>query len=209
MTASRFRRYTSLSILLDILNEKRLTLLDPRNWDDKNDAFYMELYKSKKDLKSLLALCFAEVRETYHIWKVFAGDSNGVCIEFNKELLLDYFKEMQFGYVKYLTIDKLKKKSDFNYDQLPFLKRLAFKDENEFRFIYEDKNNMISSKSVSIKLDCIQRIIFNPWIPVSVFNSVKAVIQEIDGCKNIIIDRTSLVDNEQWKNRGKEIADLS
>ena len=55
MATSRFRRYTSLSILLDILKEKRLTLLDPRNWDDKNDAFYMELYKSKKELKSLLA----------------------------------------------------------------------------------------------------------------------------------------------------------
>ena len=47
MTTSRFRRYTSLSILLDILKKKRLTLLDPQNWDDKNDAFYMELYKTK------------------------------------------------------------------------------------------------------------------------------------------------------------------
>jgi hypothetical protein len=68
---------------------------------------------------------------------------------------------------------------------------------------------MISSKGVPIKLDCIQRIIFNPWIPLTVFESVKAVIQEIDGCVNITIDRTSLVDNEQWKRRGKEIAGLS
>jgi hypothetical protein len=104
MTASRFRRYTSLSILLDILKEKKLTLLDPQNWDDNNDAFYMELYKTKKGLKSLLALCFAEVRETYHIWKVFAGDANGVCIEFNKELLLGHFKDMKSDYVKYLTV---------------------------------------------------------------------------------------------------------
>jgi hypothetical protein len=209
MTTSRFRRYTSLPILLDILKGKRLTLLDPQNWDDKNDAFYMELYKTKKELNSLLALCFAEVQETYHIWKVFAGDANGVCIEFNKELLLEYFGEMKSGYVKYLTIDKLMKKNDFNYDQLPFLKRLAFKDEKEFRFIYEDKDLVISTKSIPIKLNCIQRIIFNPWIPLSVFESVKAIIQEIDECKTIIIDRTSLVNNEQWKKRGKEIAGLS
>ncbi|MBC7879548.1 MAG: DUF2971 domain-containing protein [Anaerolineales bacterium] len=209
MTTSSFRRYTSLFILLDILKEKRLTLLDPQNWDDTNDAFYMELYKTKMGVKSLLALCFAEVRETYHIWKVFAGDANGVCIEFNKDLLLGYFKEMKSDYVKYLPLDKLKKKSDFNYDQLPFLKRFAFKDEHEFRFIYEDKDDIISSKSLPIQLDCIQRIIFNPWIPLTIFESVKAVIQEIDGCENIIIDRTSLVDNEDWKKRGKEIADLS
>lgn len=115
---------------------------------------------------------------------------------------------MKSGYVKYLTISKLKKKSDFDIDQLPFLKRLAFINENEFRFIYEDRDNLISSKDIPIELDCIQRIIFKPWIPLAVFESVQAVIQEIDGCKNIIIDRTSLVDNEQWKRRGKEIAGL-
>ena len=115
---------------------------------------------------------------------------------------------MKSDYVKYFTIEKLKKKSELDLDQLPFLKRRAFHDENEFRFIYEDKDNMISSKGIPISLDCIQRIIFNPWIPMTVFDSVKAVIQGIDGCENIIIDRTSLVDNEQWKTLGKQIAGL-
>jgi hypothetical protein len=208
MTMPRLRRYTSLPILLDILKKKRLTLLDPQSWDDKNDAFYMELYKARKELKSLLALCFADVRETYHIWKVFAGDANGVCVDFDKEPLLKHFKEMKSDYVTYLSMHELRKRR-ISIDQLPFLKRQAFKDEKEFRVIYEDKDNVVSSKSVPIDLGCIQMIIFNPWIPLTVFESVKTVIQEIDGCKDVKIDRTSLVESEQWKERGKEIAGLT
>lgn len=61
-----FRRYTTLPFLLDILHEKRLPLLDPASWEDKNDSYYLELYKSGKRLKSVLAICFAEAQETYH-----------------------------------------------------------------------------------------------------------------------------------------------
>jgi len=156
----------------------------------------------------VLALCFAEVPETYHIWRVFAGDSNGVCIEFDKDMLLGYFDigGVRRGYVEYLTLGRLKKNESRDLNQLPFMKRHAFRDEKEFRFIYESKEEAISAKGVPIKLNCIQRIIFNPWIHQSIFNSVKSVIEGIDGCDKITIDKTSLVDNEQWKALGREIS---
>src|SRR5438445_12897730 len=89
MSKITLRRYTQLAPLLHLLHRKCLTLLSPRTWDDKNDAYYLEIYCRRKNLGSVLALCFAEAPETYHHWRVFAGKSSGVCLEFEKDLLIN------------------------------------------------------------------------------------------------------------------------
>ena len=205
MTEKSLRRYTSLPILLDILNRKSLTLLDPRFWDDKNDSYFLELYKKHLKLKSVLALCFAEAAESYHHWKIYSGSPSGVCIEFEKDILLnciDGVKGFRADKVKYKEIDRLKN-DDLDIRQLPFIKRYAFKDELEFRLIYESKLENIPSKDVPIYISGISRIIFNPWVPKSVYDSVKAVIEKIDGCNTITIIQTSLIENNQWKKIGE------
>src|SRR5882762_5821833 len=83
------RRYTSVPSLLALLQDKELTLLSPGLWEDRNDAFYMSQYKTKKQLKTLLALCFSESDETYHHWRVFTRGADGVCIHFKRDELLE------------------------------------------------------------------------------------------------------------------------
>jgi hypothetical protein len=87
---------------------------------------------------------------------------------------------------------------------LPFLKRSGFKEENEFRIIYESSSEDITSKDISISIDSISRIIFNPWIPIPVFKSIKAVIKNIDGCDSIPIERSELIDSPRWKRIGEK-----
>jgi hypothetical protein len=87
------RRYTNLPSLLHILQNRKLTLLDPRKWDDGNDSAGMELYRKQKNLKSIVALCFAWGDETYHHWHVFAGGAGGSCIVFHRDKLLKTFNE--------------------------------------------------------------------------------------------------------------------
>lgn len=65
MTKTFLRRYTDLPALIYLLSERKLTLLDPKSWDDQNDAYYLELYREKKRLSSVLALCFTQASETY------------------------------------------------------------------------------------------------------------------------------------------------
>ena len=97
MTTISLRRYTTLPFLLDILNKKCLTLLDPKNWEDKDDSYYIELYKKSLGLKSILVLCFTESVERYHHWKIYSGSlkipcatdcdnviNNGVAFKFSK-----------------------------------------------------------------------------------------------------------------------------
>jgi hypothetical protein len=207
MSEISIRRYTSLPILLDILNRKCLTLLDPQSWDDKNDSHFIMLYKKKQNLKSVLALCFANTSERYHLWKIYAGGICGVGIEFNYDNLQKNYIDIE-GFrsdsVKYKLVQNLKK-DNLEISQLPFLKRWAFNEENEYRIIYESSTEEITSKDISISIDSISRIIFNPWIPISVFESIKAVIKKIDGCNSLRIERSDLIDTERWKRIGEEI----
>ena len=55
---NRLLRYTDLASLILLLTERKVTLLNPERWDDRNDAYFMKLYKDRKHFKSLLALVF-------------------------------------------------------------------------------------------------------------------------------------------------------
>jgi hypothetical protein len=124
--------------------------LSPRTWDDKNDAYYLEVYRQRKNLGSILALCFAEAPETYHHWHVFAGKSSGVCLEFERDLLVDSVCRtpgVQCDFVKYPQIRDLRVTHPTT-EELPFVKRYPFKDEREFRIIGEDAEVMLEAKDL-------------------------------------------------------------
>lgn len=194
-------RYTSLPIALDILFRRRLTLLSPGTWEDRNDAFYLERYREKKKLGTLVAICFSARGETFHHWKVFSSGSSGVCIEFDKERLLKAFPSSK-GF-RHREIDyKLVKTVNENRpdaEMWPFLKRKAFKDESEFRIIYESPADHQSTKVVEIDLDTINKVTLSPWLPDAVAESVQALIKTIKGCDRLSVNRSSLIDNAGWK----------
>jgi hypothetical protein len=39
------RRYTDIPALVSLLTERKITLLDPASWDDKNDSRFLDLYQ--------------------------------------------------------------------------------------------------------------------------------------------------------------------
>ena len=100
-------RYTNLPIALDILVQRRVTLLSPETWEDRNDAFYLERYREEKNLRTLVAICFSARGETFHHWKVFSSGSSGVCIEFDKNRLLKAFpssRGFRYGEIEYRLV---------------------------------------------------------------------------------------------------------
>jgi len=50
MSKMTLRRYTQLAPLIHLLHRKRLTLLSQTKWDDKNDAYYLEVYRRRQNL---------------------------------------------------------------------------------------------------------------------------------------------------------------
>jgi hypothetical protein len=64
-TLNKFiRRYISVSAVIDTLRRGEITLLDPQSWDDRNDRYFMSLYKERKKLSGLYALCSVQKRIT-------------------------------------------------------------------------------------------------------------------------------------------------
>ena len=194
-------RYTSLPVALDILVKQHITLLSPETWEDRNDAFYLERYREEKSLRTLLAICFSARGETFHHWKVFSSGSSGVCIEFDKNLLLQAFpssRGFRYGQIEYRLVRTVNKKRP-EIEKWPFLKRKAFKDEGEFRIIYENQTAHERPKHVDIDLGTIKKVTLSPWLPDAVAESVQALIKTIKGCESLPVNRSSLIDNSGWK----------
>jgi hypothetical protein len=197
------RRYTNLPALLYLLRERKITLLDPASWDDKNDSHFLSLYREKKGLETVLALCFTPAPETYHHWRVFAGGSSGACIRFDRAKLLKATKRLGITArdVKYLRLADIRD-IKLKTDDLPFLKRAAYEDEREFRIIYESSTKK-NSLDIAIPLACVERVTLSPWIPSALSDHVKSTIKEIDGCKSMKVVRSTLISNEIWKTLGE------
>jgi hypothetical protein len=197
------RRYTDVPALLYMLRRRCLTLLNPVNWDDKNDSHYIHLYKEKKLLGAVLALCFTEAGETYHHWKVFSSGPSGVCIRFNKGLLLEHIKTrtpIRAGPAQYKMMDHVRTAS-LSLNDLPFLKRYAFRHEQEFRLLYDTKAK-IQSKDFRFPLECIDRVTINPWLNVRLADAIFDTVRELAGCEKLSIGQSSLVNNGEWKKLG-------
>ena len=196
------RRYTELPFLVDFLHTKQLTLLRPINWDDTNDAYYINQYAQHRHPKAVFVSCLTESEETYHHWRVFSKGAAGVCISFYKDVLMETAQRvpgLRAESVQYRTIQQLRERPP-NPQAWPFLKRVAFTDEREFRlFLEENDADQSEIRRIEMPLTSIERILLSPWLPESVAPHVKEVLKAIPGCADLRIYRSSLVDNEHWK----------
>jgi hypothetical protein len=181
------RRFTDLTELMYLLHKQKITLRDPASWEDKNDSHYVRLYKEKRKLKSVLALCFTQTRERYHHWSVFAPGASGVCIKFRRNGLLAALgrhAHVHMGSVTYLKLREIRRKT-LRVGELPFLKRHAFEHECEFRMIYTSKTDKRSSLDIAVPLSCIETITLSPWMHPTLSSYVKETLRAIPGCRNL------------------------
>jgi len=196
------RRYTELPYVVDYLRTEELALLNPATWDDRNDSFFIEEYARRSGAKSVYALCLADCAETYHHWRVFSHGSSGACIQFKRKEFLTAISKVEglrSEAVSYKTINELRRvKPALN--ELPFLKRFAFQNEGEFRLFYTSETKEPPIQRIPVPRHCVDRIILSPWLPNVVADRVKETLKSIPGCSNVKMYRSTLVENEDWKN---------
>jgi hypothetical protein len=201
--AKFLRRYTDVPALVYMLTEKQITLLDPETWDDKNDSYFLRLYREKSKFESVLALCFTRYSETYHHWRVFAHGSGGVCVTFKRKPLIEALRKqagIRMGQVSYLKVSDTRSINPFTKD-LPFLKRAPFEHEEEFRVILGSLQK-ISTLDIAIPISCIDRITLSPWLHPALSLHLKKILWNIPGCRDLQIVRSTLISNEDWKSFG-------
>lgn len=195
------RRYTELPYVIDYLHTEELALLNPASWDDRNDSFYIEEYARQSGCSSVYALCLADCAETYHHWRVFSHGSGGACIQFKRQEFINAISNeegLRSKEVKYKTVKDLRSAKP-SFDELPFIKRYAFRNEGEFRLFYATTTIGPQIHRISVPRTCVDRIILSPWLSDVVAKRVKETLKSIPGCSQVKIYRSSLVENEDWK----------
>jgi len=83
-------------------------------------------------------------------------------------------------------------------DRIPFLKRVQFADEREYRFLMTEDDPHIDRCEQNLDLSLVTRITLSPWMPVSIADSVKATLAALPG-HSIRVYRSTLVENRDWK----------
>lgn len=200
----KLNRFTTFPFLIDLLTRKKLTLLNPAFWEDFNDRETIEIYRQRVDAASIYALCLTHKNETIHHWNAFANGTSGCCIEFSPRKLfniLDNEEAVIYGEAEYISINNL---PDFEIQQLPFVKRLAFNPENEYRIIAISDEEQQASFDIDIDLDIIRKITISNKVPKVVFKSMKAVIHQIAPQMKADIYHSTLYNSQTWVKHWKQ-----
>lgn len=195
----KLNRFTTLPILLDLLERQKLVLLDPSSWDDKNDTLIIEEYKKKATIDKLFVLCFTHESETIHHWKAFASGSSGCCVEFDAVKLRKIFdntSQVRHGIVEYKKIND-SKQFFLDLQNIPFIKRKPYEFEREYRVIWEGRSDN-KYYELEVPLEIIKRITFGQQMPESVFESVKSMLVKNYSILNKKIFRSTVYKNKTW-----------
>jgi len=195
----KINRFTTIPVLLDMLKRKRLVLLDPASWDDKNDSAIMAEYKKRKKVEKLFALCCAWGDETIHHWRTFADGISGCCVEFSSKgltNLLTEVKGVKYGVVKYKKITDLKE-GQIAVDDIPFTKRWPYRCEEEFRIIWEG-STAEECFEIDFDLSIINRITVSQRMPKQVYATIRDHLRGAFSNPEQRINRSTLYENDKW-----------
>ena len=202
------RKYTSLASALSVLTRSQISLLDPANWDDSNDSYFLRSYSVSKNIPRLFASCFTQATETYHHWKVFTQGIDGVCLEFNRQALESSIRaddNLRCGPMEYMLIRELEELRFDEVDRLPFVKRRGFSDEREWRVLAEGKEPLATFYPLSFQLSAINRIILNPWMPDPLVADLRAMLKALPGLTSTTVSSSRLINSKQWKEAGRSV----
>jgi len=200
----KLNRCTTLPVLLDLLQRKKLTLLKPESWEDKNDCEIILEFKKRKRIPNLYAICFSYGDETIHHWKTFSNGPSGCCIEFNAEELINILNKipnLTQGKVSYKRLSEVEQKK-VPINKIPFIKRWPYRCEEEYRVIVSTKTES-DFFDIDIPLDIINKITISQQMPEQIYKTIKRHLKNLKGDPESRISKSTLYSNKRWINSFK------
>jgi hypothetical protein len=105
--------------------------------------------------------------------------------------------------VNYKRIDEVKD-NEIEINEIPFIKRMPYKCEQEFRIIWE--GNVKKEKfEIDFSLTAIKKITLNQNMPEEIFNSISKILKDNIINSEKIINRSSLFQNNEWIRKFKTL----
>lgn len=142
-------RYMSFEVFIDIVINKKLTLLSPTKWEDSYEGWFLKgMTKSekvgtmiKKYIDSVCGQCWSKNGDHVPLWSIYSYGNKSIMIKTTLEDLESlngvYCKEMTYSDGAEISIDEIVKLLTEPTPEnmlIPFTKkRSGFEHENEYR----------------------------------------------------------------------------
>lgn len=214
-------RIMPINRFLQLLEEKKLTLVKPKKWDDpfENALLNSVFETSNGELgefsakNSIYGQCWTFHRETDAMWRIYSHDKDGVRVSTTPRKLLtalqtaeSTFHELRcfIGKVSYLSkknlLEKIQTIDLFNTNgsgiaESLLYKRTAFKHENEIRLIYTGDDNINISDIFQFDIEpdkLLDSVLFDPRMDENLRQAYKLAIKK-KGC-HTKVKRSTLYD---------------
>lgn len=177
------------------------------SWNDKSDLLYMRKYKERGKFKSIYALCFTTDTEKSHLWESFAPGMHGVRIIFDKDKFTKHINKLKFPdgtygvdeKIEYMNVKDIPREHPL--ERLPFIKRHAYKNECEYRFVLQStSNNQEDSLLVPFNdMSIISEVTLSASLPKLMSDEIEKVLKNIKGCDKLrFSSSTWLGDHQNW-----------
>ena len=199
---------------MDMMINKRLTIVGYQSWVDSNDKYAMDLYKNgDHSIEFLGAYCVSGTSsETFHQWKVFADGPDGICVCFDARKFREFVSKLPSNDyvcrpVKYVSYKSSSDEQDEQFvdafesldrANIPFIKRKGFADEEEFRILYSSKSKEDGYHHIPFDPSMIKQLILSPFLNDGLVKTVQNVLKSIEGCPTIV-RKARLTDNKKWQ----------
>lgn len=199
MDTNKLNHFTTFEAVVGII-KNGLCFSTGKNWEDKNDLRFLDLYRKIMNNQDVKVLCFLNDDETIYHWKSFRTgkcSSDICCIEFDKKKLLSHFSangDFIYGEIEYATI------ADASFDnprKLLFTKRWPYRNEKEFRIV-----QIKGSEKVMVN-DAITRITMSQELCKEEYDIRVKVIQQMLKRRSVIYNQSTIMENDIWINKAE------
>jgi len=201
-------RFMHFEHLLDLIKNHRLPLINPLEWEDKNDVFASKL--SCKDDEIIGICCFTlSNSNSIYRWSKMAPNNLCVRVEFDvNKIKAKLTPNMKMKEVQYKSAEELKKIAIKEIKDCAFIKSNPFKQEKEIRIVMyqsvtdENKNVRIVDYLRELPLDVIKNIRLSPFLNQEMYDLLEEILLMYLAANNwpeIEISQSGILNKEKWQ----------
>jgi hypothetical protein len=195
---NKLNHFTTFSAVKGILKEG-MRFSTGCNWQDKNDAELLALYREITGNINTGVLCFLNDDETVYHWTYFSKDDlkEACCIEFKKkELLQNYLYDKDY-LCQEVQYDVLKEVHFSTPNELLFTKRHPYRFEREYRIV------SLNGGYIQVK-DYINKITLSPDLSEKEYKQRKQDLLTEFGL-TCDINQSTVFENPEWIGKAEEL----
>ena len=200
-------RFVHFEHLLDLIKNHRLPLINPLEWEDKNDVFASKLGSKDNDVMGICCFTLSKSNSIYR-WSKMAPNNLCVRVEFDMDKIKARLSQkMVMKEVQYKSAEELESYVVETKKDCAFIKSKPFKPEKEIRIVtYQSEtgeNEKIVDYLDNLPSDVIKGIRFSPFLDQEMYCLIKELLRKYLKANNWAktkISQSEILNKEKWQN---------